>query len=95
MNSDEDLDNDKACAKDISSCKSDNTKRQNFCNRITLNKDDDKTWGDGKLLKVTLETINSSNSSNADTPPNSNTGNTTSDSKPTRLLKDWDSINNE
>lgn len=47
------------CSKDISACKSDQTKRENFCNYFQMNIDEDKLWGDGKLLQVSLDEIGS------------------------------------
>lgn len=51
------FESEQECASDISSCKSNKTKRNSFCNNFFMNVDDDELWGDGKLLEVNLEEI--------------------------------------
>lgn len=56
-NSDTDLDDDSTCMDDLETCKSNEGKRKGICHRFKLNKDDDKTWGDGKVLDNDVDNL--------------------------------------
>lgn len=45
------LEADVACGDDAEACKGDATKRKDLCQKVSLNQDDTKIWGDGKLGK--------------------------------------------